>query len=216
MLVVSAACALALAAAGPLLAHAASARARARTHHGRAGAQAPEEYGCPILPASDPLNQEVANAPESPRVRIHRQHQRERPPASGLRHQPVLRDPLHDRRLRPAQGADQVHQIRLRIGPRAVPRAPAPRRSRGAARTGTATVTCSSPRKAAARCMSSTSRTAAGGRAGPRPRARSSTCAAARCARKAGPPRTPPGCRSSRCSRATPRSPPGRSTTRCG
>jgi hypothetical protein len=58
---------LALAAAGPLLAHAASARARARTRHGHAGAQAPEEYGCPILPASDPLNQEIENAPVSPR-----------------------------------------------------------------------------------------------------------------------------------------------------
>ena len=46
--------------------------------------------------------------------------------------------------------------------------------------------------------------------------ARSSTCAAARYARKGGPPPTPPGCRSSRCSPVTPRSPPARSTTPCG
>jgi len=36
-----------------------------RPHEPRAGAV--EEYGCPILPASDPLNQEIASLPASPR-----------------------------------------------------------------------------------------------------------------------------------------------------
>ncbi len=36
----------------------------ARAHAHRAGA--PDEFGCPILPAEDPLNQEIANAPVSP------------------------------------------------------------------------------------------------------------------------------------------------------
>ena len=66
-LIVSAACAFALLEAGPLLAHGANQHSRARVKHKRAGAGAPEEYGCPILPASDPLNQEIASAPVSPR-----------------------------------------------------------------------------------------------------------------------------------------------------
>ena len=53
------------------------------------------------------------------------------------------------------------------------------------------------------------------GAAGKPARGRSSTCAATRCARKAGPRPTRPGCRSSRCSRATRRCAPGASTTRC-
>jgi hypothetical protein len=53
--------ALALAAAG----------ASAASHHARRHARPradgpPEEFGCPILPAEDPLNQEVAGLPESP------------------------------------------------------------------------------------------------------------------------------------------------------
>jgi hypothetical protein len=35
--------------------------------HAHAQADPPQEYGCPILPASDPLNQEIADAPVSPR-----------------------------------------------------------------------------------------------------------------------------------------------------
>jgi hypothetical protein len=46
-----------------VLALASSSTARAPRVH-RAGA--PLEYGCPILPAEDPLNQEIANAPVSP------------------------------------------------------------------------------------------------------------------------------------------------------
>ncbi len=58
-----------LAAAAPVvaiaLALAGSSGAKvARPHAHRAGA--PEEFGCPILPAEDPLNQEIANAPVSP------------------------------------------------------------------------------------------------------------------------------------------------------
>ena len=41
---------------------AASSGARARTHT----AGAPNEFGCPILPAEDPLNQEIADAPVNP------------------------------------------------------------------------------------------------------------------------------------------------------
>jgi hypothetical protein len=37
----------------------------ARPSHARASA-APIEFGCPILPAEDPLNQEIADAPVSP------------------------------------------------------------------------------------------------------------------------------------------------------
>ncbi len=45
--------------------------ASAASHHVRRHARPltsgpPEEFGCPILPAEDPLNQEVANLPESP------------------------------------------------------------------------------------------------------------------------------------------------------
>ena len=59
------------------------------------------EYGCPILPAEDPLNQEVAGLPESPSSpAVHRKHRRERPPAPRLRQQPQLRDPLRGRRTR--------------------------------------------------------------------------------------------------------------------
>ena len=52
-------------------------------------------------------------------------------------------------------------------------------------------------------------------RAGKRARAPSSTCARTRCAPTAGPRRTPPGCRSFRCSCAIPKSARVRSTTRC-
>jgi hypothetical protein len=41
----------------------ATAKAAARHVH---KASAPQEYGCPILPAEDPLNQEIANAPVNP------------------------------------------------------------------------------------------------------------------------------------------------------
>ncbi|HTD09303.1 MAG TPA: hypothetical protein VK680_10460 [Solirubrobacteraceae bacterium] len=52
-----------LSAAALVLALAGSPPARAaRTD----GASSPIEYGCPILPAHDPLNQEIANAPVSP------------------------------------------------------------------------------------------------------------------------------------------------------
>jgi hypothetical protein len=44
---------------------AASAGARVR-HHRRALGAGPQEYGCPLFPADNPLNQEVASAPESP------------------------------------------------------------------------------------------------------------------------------------------------------
>jgi hypothetical protein len=41
---------------------------RSRTHHHRSRSSgAPSEFGCPILPAADPLNQEVAGLPASPR-----------------------------------------------------------------------------------------------------------------------------------------------------
>lgn len=46
-----------------VLALAVSSPARAARAH---GARSPVEYGCPILPAKDPLNQEIANAPVSP------------------------------------------------------------------------------------------------------------------------------------------------------
>ncbi len=48
-----------------LLVLAVGASARARVPHARA-AGAPFEYGCPILPEEDPLNQEIANAPVNP------------------------------------------------------------------------------------------------------------------------------------------------------
>ena len=67
----------------------------------------------------------------------------------------------------------------------------------------------------AASCTSSTRRVAAAPD-GRRARAPSSTCAATRCAPKAGPRPTRPACRSSRCSSATARCTPARSTTRCG
>ncbi len=49
----------------------AAAAASAAAHHSRGHARAradgpPQEFGCPILPAEDPLNQEVAGLPESP------------------------------------------------------------------------------------------------------------------------------------------------------
>jgi hypothetical protein len=44
-----------------------SAAASARTHPARArSAGGPVEYGCPILPAEDPLNEEIADAPVNP------------------------------------------------------------------------------------------------------------------------------------------------------
>jgi hypothetical protein len=59
-----------LAGASLVLALAASSPARAARAHATSarvhGASTPIEYGCPILPAEDPLNQEIANAPVSP------------------------------------------------------------------------------------------------------------------------------------------------------
>lgn len=60
-----AATALALLAAFALVPAGSSGAGAARPHAHRAGA--PEEFGCPILPAEDPLNREIANAPVSPR-----------------------------------------------------------------------------------------------------------------------------------------------------
>jgi hypothetical protein len=60
--------ALTAALAGAGLAGSASAASRAPRRHPRvqkAGGP-PQEYGCPILPAEDPLNQEIANAPVNP------------------------------------------------------------------------------------------------------------------------------------------------------
>ncbi len=42
-------------------------RERSPLARARPQADPPAEYGCPILPASDPLNQEIADAPVSPR-----------------------------------------------------------------------------------------------------------------------------------------------------
>ena len=49
--------------AGSSASAASSARRDGRIHKANA---APQEYGCPILPAEDPLNQEIANAPVNP------------------------------------------------------------------------------------------------------------------------------------------------------
>ena len=61
------ACPAAILAALALAATAAGAASHHTRTHVRARADGPpEEFGCPILPAEDPLNQEVAGLPESP------------------------------------------------------------------------------------------------------------------------------------------------------
>ena len=64
--------ALVLCCAGALAAWAAPAGAHRRGHRAnRLIVPGASEYGCPILPAEDPLNQEVANLPESPDSRAY-------------------------------------------------------------------------------------------------------------------------------------------------
>jgi hypothetical protein len=64
----TAALALTAALAGAGLAGSASAASRAPRRHAqvRTASAGPQEYGCPILPAEDPLNQEIADAPVNP------------------------------------------------------------------------------------------------------------------------------------------------------
>jgi hypothetical protein len=63
---VALALAAALAAAGLVGSTAAASAAPRRQRLVHRASAAPQEYGCPILPAEDPLNQEIANAPVSP------------------------------------------------------------------------------------------------------------------------------------------------------
>ena len=94
-------------------------------------------------------------AGEPPLGKLRREHRRERASAPRLRDQPDLRDPVYGRRRRPSPRSRSS-------SPNTAPnRTPGPircrrtRRSREAAKA-TATVTCWWPRKAAARCTSST------------------------------------------------------------
>ena len=177
-------------------------------------AAAPHEFGCPIFPASNPINRDISRAPVDPRSAEYIASDRRRPaPARGLRHQPGLRHPVHGRR-RASAAKVPIHFTEYgeesNPGPYPIPPdAPV----EGAGEEGDRHVlvlqrgSCKLYELYAAR----RARAAAGKRA----RARSSTCAATRCARKAGPPPTRRGCRSSRCSCATPRSTRDGSTTRC-
>ena len=61
------ACCWALLGAAPLQAHRMRARRSEPTARAPSRADPPEEFGCPVLPPSDPLNQEIAGAPASPR-----------------------------------------------------------------------------------------------------------------------------------------------------
>jgi hypothetical protein len=57
----------AVAVLGLLIAAVALGAPAARPSIAASASKGPHEYGCPILPASDPLNQEIAHAPVSPR-----------------------------------------------------------------------------------------------------------------------------------------------------
>ena len=109
-------------------------------------------------------------------------------PAPGLRVQPVLRHPAHDRPGRPAQAADQVHRLRQRERPRAVPVPHSARIEAGGDRH------VLSPR-ATATSTSCTARIAPSA-AGRPPPARSSTCARTGCGPPAGRRPMRPVCRS--------------------
>jgi len=62
----TAALALATALAGAGVAGSATAASAQRHGHVHKASAPPQEYGCPILPAEDPLNQEIADAPVNP------------------------------------------------------------------------------------------------------------------------------------------------------
>ena len=98
-----------------------AALAPAGARAGAPRASGPREYGCPILPRTDPLNQEVAHAPVSPEsaayvasiglsAHLHPDFGTE--PSYGI--------PYAVAAPRAAAGAGQVHRIRVGIKPRAV------------------------------------------------------------------------------------------------
>ena len=139
------------------------------------------EYGCPMFPADNALNEEVAGLPSEPEVTaVHASDRPRRAPAPRLRQQPRLWHPLHRRRARTAEGADQVHRLRRESdpGPYPVP-SNAPSRAQAHGRRQARAGRC---RKAAACCTSSTTPSAAEGAAGSPARVPSSTCAQTRCA----------------------------------
>lgn len=177
----------------------------------RLQASGPHEYGCPIFPASYPLNREIAHAPVSRRSAayiesigrdVHLHPDFGRNPDYGIPYAVVPRDQRKVAIHFTAYGAESNR------GPYPVP-ANAPveggRRSSGDRHVLVLDV---------GRAGSTSSTTPAAPRTDGMPDpVRCSTCGATRCVPKAGPPLTPPGCRSSRCSRATGRFAPAASTT---
>ncbi len=86
-----------------------------------ASAHGPREYGCPMFPAGNPLNREIAHAPVNPLSAQYIASIGSGAPACRLRQKPRVRHPLRGRGRQPAEGADPLHRVRRRLEPRPLP-----------------------------------------------------------------------------------------------
>ena len=161
--------------------------------------------GCPVFPADNAWNQEIASAPLHPlsaQIISHIQAIGGDFAAPGLRREPDVRHPVRRRPVDAAARADRLRRLRRRERSRAVPDT-ARRTGRGRQRR---------PRARAAAAdlpaVRAVRRSALRRRLGGRSPARGSTCSPALCDRSAGPAPTPPGCRSCPGWCATTRWPP--------
>ena len=83
----------------------------------RASGAGPHEYGCPIFPPNNPINQDISHAPADPTRPATSRHRRGRSPAPRLRQQPGLRDPLRGRRAAASRRCRSGSAIRRESNP---------------------------------------------------------------------------------------------------
>ena len=172
---------------------------RARGGVARTG-QLRQQPGCrqlPDLPGGQPVEHGRLAGAGRHLARLHRLARLD-DAVARLRRRRRVRHPVRERAVHAAARADL-----LRRRPTSPTRAPTRRRSTRRWRAA-ATATCSPCARATASCSSST-RPRARAPAGTPTAARCGTCAPTRCAPSAGPPPTPPGCRSCPGSRAATR-----------
>ena len=136
----------------------------------------PHIGGCPVFPADNAWNQEIASAPLHPRQRADHRHIQAiggAQPPPRLRREPATTASRSSSSRRPAARADHLRRLRRRERSRAVPdpaRRAGRRRRRVAA---TATCSCCSSRRASCSSCSSDAAPAPAGSPTPAP---SSTC----------------------------------------